>query len=254
MDQQKIAFQYKEKLYHYTSFESACKIISLDQLKFSELNKMNDINESYRPSYCPINANNNTIENEISKYRQISLTMDGAYMGFNIPAMWGHYAERGNGVCLVFDKLKLLKSIDKESNSDPVIYTDEYNSDVIIIEDNISDFIKKHKEELFFRKTRDWSYEQEYRIIKRYDSKTETLKYLPLKNSLMAIVMLYAKGVEKRYSVFNSAEYRILNELIKDKPIVELGRILDETNLTYNNGDEFWSSKKKSHLTVDSGN
>ena len=74
---------------------------------------MNDINELYRPLafyYHPRhdNRNNDDIHKKMKedyyKYQQISLTMDGNRMGFDIPAMWGHYAQNGNGVCLVLTK------------------------------------------------------------------------------------------------------------------------------------------------------
>ena len=43
----------------------------------------------------------------MAKYRQISLTIDDMEqnkLGFDLHQMWGLYADKGKGVCLVFDK------------------------------------------------------------------------------------------------------------------------------------------------------
>ena len=75
---------------------------------------MNDINESYRPlsSYIEDGDSSNTdsqkkleaAESQLKRIRQTSLSMDDETPGFAIPAMWGHYADKGEGICIVFDK------------------------------------------------------------------------------------------------------------------------------------------------------
>ena len=97
-----------EKLYHYTSFESAIKILVSNKLLFGKLSNLNDINESFRPLFYSSSINHENALKELSKYKQISLARDGKLKGFAIPSMWGHYAEKGYGVCLVFDKRSCL--------------------------------------------------------------------------------------------------------------------------------------------------
>ena len=79
-------FEKMEKLYHFTSFDTAMKIIESNRLRFGRLNNMNDIHESDKIVF--VDANNHPIDkfpsdvldalyDEIYKYRQISLTADG---------------------------------------------------------------------------------------------------------------------------------------------------------------------------------
>ena len=90
-------------VYHYTSIESAKKILETKSLRFGRLNGMNDINESYRAIWYPHEAEDvDKYENAVYSYRQISLTLDKpTKRGFDIPPMWGHYAQKGAGVCIV---------------------------------------------------------------------------------------------------------------------------------------------------------
>jgi hypothetical protein len=51
-------------------------------------------------------------EEEMQRYQQISFIQDRVhdgfeYLGFDLQTMWGLYAEKGYGACLVFDKNKL---------------------------------------------------------------------------------------------------------------------------------------------------
>lgn len=53
----------------------------------------------------------------MAKYRQISLTIDDMEqnkLGFDLHQMWGLYADKGKGVCLVFDKDTLCNNLDKD--------------------------------------------------------------------------------------------------------------------------------------------
>ena len=103
----------KKNLYHYTSFESAVKIIASKKLLFSEINKVNDINESCGPNYIVKDLTDSIEADKIMKhFTQISFTSDTRLnKGFDIPAMWGHYGDRGHGACLVFDRKNILQEI-----------------------------------------------------------------------------------------------------------------------------------------------
>ena len=163
-------------LYHYTTFESAVKIITSKTILFSKIERLNDINESsgYKILFSDINGQ----KEEVKRYedlhknlKQISFTTDKVdKKGFAIPAMWGHYASRGSGVCLVFDRVK-FQSIFKP----PTYYCNEveykkYKDLSAICYDkekysNINDFVRRNKDDIFFVKTQDWKYEQEFRLI-----------------------------------------------------------------------------------------
>lgn len=198
-----------ERLYHYTPFDSAIKILQGRTLLFGRLKDMNDINELYRPMVPNFNPDlprenferlYNNLKKEIGKYQQISLTVDDFQKGFNIPAMWGHYADKGNGVCLVFDKNKFIKSLGNGQKRhilfDGVSYTDEFSSTVFCqakTDGSIVTLNDEEEKEYFFRKTKDWRYEQEFRVLVKTDS--ESREKLDFQDSLLAIVMHNAKSV-----------------------------------------------------------
>lgn len=190
-------FYSKKRLYHYTSIQTACKILNSSQLKFGQLCGMNDINESGRFVAYPANSNNDASElpilQEWAKHRQISFTEDrGKRLGFDIPAMWGHYADRGQGVCLVFDKEQLLSCLSQDMYQGSIQYG-KYRGVIQCDDANVVRFFKKHHKSLFFKKTQDWRYEQEYRIVARTEKSAEDYLFLPFAPScLMAVIVCHA--------------------------------------------------------------
>ena len=133
-------FEQTEKLYHFTKFDTALKIIESNRLRFGRLDNMNDIHENDKIVFA--DANNqyinefpsevlDTLHDEIYKYRQISLTAEsepGEKLGFNLHQMWGLYADKGEGVCLVFDNKELKKWLDVEIEPKRVSYDDTIES------------------------------------------------------------------------------------------------------------------------------
>jgi hypothetical protein len=111
-------FQDTDKLYHYTSFETALKIIAAGKLRYGRLRDMNDVNEAYRYVYYnhDLNISSQNVLQELALYRQLSFSVDGGNLGYNISPMWGHYAHKGRGVCLVFDKNKIKKLLSLETD------------------------------------------------------------------------------------------------------------------------------------------
>ena len=199
-----------KRLYHYTKFQSAVKILDSMSLKFGSLDGMNDINERYRPLCIPV-SNETNIEafsekfyKQLSYVKQISLTRDiGKHYGFDIPAMWGHYAEMGEGVCFILDK----KKIEKEAK------LAKYICSRVTYLDTHHDFILK--KELFFTKTKDWSYEQEFRILELDACSKDS--FLNIRNALIAIV-LYDNSSQ---SVFGMTKYKLIKAISYDIPILE---------------------------------
>lgn len=207
----------KEYFYHYTSFESAIKIIASRTLLFSDIKRLNDINESCGPNILYAGCSEDEIsknEELLNKYIQVSLTMDCSNRrGFDIPAMWGHYASRGHGVCLVFDKDRFIASVNNECLYHcPVIYEQINDPNEIVYDKNqnilFDDFLRLSKDALFFHKTPDWSYEQEYRVIDISDERRE----LNVSKSLMAVI-LYNRNHE---NYLKSVEYKSLSKVGRD--------------------------------------
>lgn len=247
-----------EKLYHYTRFESCMKIIRSNTLLFGRLKDMNDINELYRPLYSTNLSCENAekAQNLINKLQQISLTRDKKkMMGFDIPSMWGHYGDKGNGVCLVFDKQKLLNIL---SNNELILFKGEikyrssFHSSISVKYDkygNIKPFSKNELKQFFFSKTKDWINEQEYRILAINNINQERLS-LSLQDSLMAIIMHNASDVENHESVFSSKQYDELSKIFNPDKIWEYGTFVEERNIRNNNGDTIWSTVNLNNLKI----
>lgn len=106
-------FSEMTRLYHFTNFDAACKIIESRKLKFGKMFRMNDIIESNRivfdrlvvESEEDIKYNGMYAEREMHKYQQISFSKDRkhndvVFMGFDLHTMWG--AVCGKGMWCVF--------------------------------------------------------------------------------------------------------------------------------------------------------
>ena len=90
-------FARMSRLYHFTSFESACKIVESKRLRFGKLSQMNDLVESNKMVFQRVvfggleedNLNGSFAEKEMHKYQQISFAQDRCsdgriYEGFNL--------------------------------------------------------------------------------------------------------------------------------------------------------------------------
>lgn len=259
-------FNNTERLYHYTTYNSALKILQSHTLLFGRLKDMNDINELYRPLaffYHPRHGyrNNDDIHKKMKedfyKYQQISLTHDGNRMGFDIPAMWGHYAQNGNGVCLVFDKAKLTTYLDEKKRQQRIVYDDikytkdyspeiNYNTDP---NNNLIAFGEEEEKDYFFHKTEDWSYEQEFRVIIKSDS--EEREKLNFKDSLLAIIMHNAESAGPERSIFGSTECESIKNIVQNHiAILEHSAWYQDTQLTIRE-ETIWESNPVDLKNID---
>ena len=201
-------------VYHFTTFESAVKILTTKTLLFSPVEKLNDINESIGPCCLFTNENDEKEGNDLlGAYRQISFSSDsGTRRGFDIPAMWGHYASRGHGVCLVFDKKKIEEDVGQNPSrlAGKVLYSSIEPASILYEKQtygNLDIFIRTNKRELFFHKTCDWEYEQEYRIIQLCDDRNQQM--FDISDSLVAVIL----HVRLHEDFLNSIEYRALSKI-----------------------------------------
>ncbi len=216
-------FYKTEKLYHYTSFEKALGILETNELWFGYLKDLNDINELYRPLFYERLSPEieEQAKQEMGKYQQISLTKDFCRMGFDVPAMWGHYGDNGKGVCFLFNKEKLLNNLSSGIYHEDVKYVGpEYPFSIFFgVRDNkIESFSKDDIDEFFFKKTNDWSYEQEYRLLVRTDV-SERYR-LPLRDSMIAVVIRDARIEDEKHNVEDSAKLKELRKLVKPSCLI----------------------------------
>ena len=163
-----------KKLYHYTSYDTFKKIFYSDRLKFSESVNMNDIIEANKRMH----SDNNQIKllfalkDTLSSYKQISFTMDydSIIKGCMSNSMWYHYGDKRNGVCIEFDFDKLQTLMPHKAKSGIVSYKYLMKDNILLPSSakTISDvetFVKRNLRKIFFYKTNEWKYENEYRII-----------------------------------------------------------------------------------------
>ncbi len=269
-------FKQTEKLYHFTSFDTALKIIESNRLRFGRLSNMNDIHENDKLMFADANGKGidefpsdvlDVLYDEIYKYRQISLTADDEVEdknGFDLHQMWGLYADKGEGVCLVFDKKELKNYFDWPIIShERVKYDEDVESFVIsdsqspeaVIED-----VRDRIPEIFFHKRKEWEHEQEYRLIKRCQN-TIKEEYLLLGHALKFVIL------SSKLRNIDEVRYFKNIEIIKDKAKkVEEARNVGKAGaiqvLVYGNGlfdyslatedgeEELWNSKEGYDILV----
>ena len=187
-------------LFHYTKFSSFLKIMEDMTLLPSSFGNLNDMNEG--------NVNNmNMNENFMVMYNAEKYIKERChllcfsqnydicgfgYEGTNHPAMWAHYAENSNGVCIVIDKEAFIKKNKKNLDSHFYKFEDvEYNlfntpndTEINYEANTPEEFIINNWKPLFFMKHNDWENEDEHRLfIMDYDGKLSIdgcIKYIVL--------------------------------------------------------------------------
>lgn len=249
-----------EKLYHFTSFDTALLIIKSLKLKFSSLSNTNDICENSKNIYNYFYGDNyisiDEIRDEIYKYRQISFSIDkelDGRVGFDLHQMWGLYGDKGYGACLVFDKERLLNSLKK--NSGEVLYQKDFSADTFTdIKEmpDIKKWIRKNKNKLFYIKRKEWEHEQEFRIIKRFNNDDKD-EFLDISDSLKYIIIANAKSIKNNETIESSCEYCKLSKVIRGKDIKILfyESFLGETKLIYKKEYDIWNSSKGYNINND---
>lgn len=225
-------FDPEKYLYHYTRFETACKILASRRLLFSKLNELNDTNESWRNIYQPLDSSEKLRWEDLSShYMQLSFseTRNNA-PGFLIGPMWGHYAEKGRGVCMAFDKERLLERVNGYWHGS-ISYKPEYNGEMNI---ESRDDLDSLRTEFFFTKNRQWEYEQEFRVVARDPSPDG----MSIEGCIVAVIM-FATGNDN--STFGTAEEKALSLLICKEKVLELGVFINDWNLRNRDGNQLWS-------------
>lgn len=135
-----------ETLYHYTSFEAFCSIVKSDRFIMSNFSKANDYKERAKLH-----------TDEISQYRYLSCThyrgINAELLSYTNAPLWYFYANKNNGVCICFDKNKLLNKID--------VVKDGF----ILYRNGVTHIDGQSAIEYLMEKRKSWEYEQEYRIL-----------------------------------------------------------------------------------------
>lgn len=243
-------FNSANRLYHFTRFETALKIIASDKLRFGKLSGMNDVCENSKLIYNRFcsdvqDCSTNDIFNEMSNYRQISMTYDTENkMGFDLQQMWGLYADKGKGVCLVYDKNEILKALQDGDRAGIVKYDIQVTPDTIVsiqTNDNLEDNVRANYKYLFFRKREEWEWEQEYRIVRRCADNKEA--FLDVSGCLKFIIMQNAESQGNGENVMASVEYRVMASVVGKIPILQYAQFVDNPLLDYQAEINIWNGK-----------
>ena len=168
-------------LFHFTSWKNFQLIMNDLSLLPSSFGNLNDLNEA--------NVNNmNMTENFMVMYDAEKYIKERCHLlcfsqnyeingigqeGSNHPAMWAHYAENSDGVCIVIDKEKFIKTNRQILDTHCYQFGGVSYSIINTLDDEEIDykvetpeeFIKNNWEGLFFLKHKDWENEDEHRLL-----------------------------------------------------------------------------------------
>lgn len=217
-----------DELYHYTSSDAAILgILATGTLRLSPFEGTNDLWES-RPlmpnlevsgepneSHIDIHAVRGDVDRYVRGFSKVAcFTLDWALpdhvmnregsRGWNHLSLWAHYGAAHTGVCLRFDRDRLLAAFDSAGEtavhqfSGPVRYRKseigagpysisleqaaEFGVDAVALT-----YARTHHERLFFRKHADWASESEFRLV-RTDLSTAPF-YLDVSQALTGVII-----------------------------------------------------------------
>lgn len=174
-------FRDKNYLCHYTSFDNLCMILSTMTLKVSSFSNSNDIAELENNITCMLDSYK---KEEVKRYVKehcgyISFSINEEIYGHNrnpqfgylIPSMWGIYADRSKGACLVLDE-DIFKSVNKTALSnakwgdiETINYTPFQPLKLASSKDTSLEIIKKEYKHILCTKHTSWKHEQERRLV-----------------------------------------------------------------------------------------
>lgn len=220
-----------EKLYHFTNFDSFVKIWLSKKLKLSNRYRMNDIAEKF-----DMISGNDTTKMQaylyaISEYKQLSLSKKISYNAIEIyksPLMWGIYANNATGVCIEFNKDDLISNTNNMHYND-ITYCDyipnnslieDLDSHNILSIDDARCFVDKNLENIYFRKSAEWKFENEFRIISRRQD------FLNIKNSITCLY-LFDSDLETKEMIYNLVGSECDIKIVYLSSIFKTERILD---------------------------
>lgn len=232
------------KLFHYTSRETALEhILPTCTLRFGRLPRTNDPRE-FGPTLFTIGGYGDM--EDFNPFELIAdadrllresvhllcLTEDqprhptrGRYGdGPERARMWAQYAGNHSGVCLVFDKERLLGAAEEQFPTTPnrsllhqrvrylvrgeeprmrMLHQPDAGQDLSGIIENM---VREHADELFFTKDWDWESESEYRLLLR--GETNEIEELDVSEALEAVI-----AGPRFHPVYKHALWRLCEEL-----------------------------------------
>lgn len=226
-------FEETSRLYHFTSAKAAFRIIESGKLRFGKSYRLNDLIESNRVVFKHLLSGGDLChddkdafaEDEMRRYQVISFAQDSnleehRILGFDLHSMWGLYANKGYGVCLVFDKNKL--ELEDTDWGDDVQYNNIVLQDFVFANKSrigLKNEIWRRRREIFFTKRKEWEYEQEFRVIRRARNEAD-LEYLDISEALSFVIVCKDFSVAGMESMFDSDLYHDLHYSFRRLPVL----------------------------------
>ena len=226
---------------HYTKSDILPLILD-NGLMFHCLRDMNDMFEHTKQVFFDTEGlpdiEQEDIRCELNRYRQISFCNDqNEKRAFMLWQMWGHYADCGKGVCLVFDKTKFSSLCGSLYAKGKVSYQkEEYGN--IILNDTPKLFFENNISEIFYTKNQDWEHEREFRVIGLFDD--DDAHYFSYKDSLLCVITLTEQSSEVLEALANH-----------NIPLLLLSNLLGDWQLTHNQSEIIWQSVNLANYKLD---
>ena len=111
--------------------------------------------------------------------------------------LWSHYADGAKGICLVFNRKELIKSLNDLNNKEFKIEEVRYNGlpTISLNQNNVRDF---DLEKPLYHKMNEWEYEKEIRIFTKVIDEHRFFNFSP--NCLVAIILgnRFERGINSR--------------------------------------------------------
>lgn len=214
-------------LFHFTKLDSFLKILDDMTLLPSTFGNLNDMNEG---NVNNMNMNENfKVMYDAERYinercHLLSFSQNYDVMGYgqegtNHPAMWAHYADNSNGVCLVIDKDTFVKKnqsvlkahFNRFEDVEYSVFNTPDDEQIEYEAKSAQEFIKRNWRALFFLKHKDCENEDEHRLfIMDYDGKLSIdgcIKYVVLGRKLfldnIRLKGIMDKVVDKGYACYH---------------------------------------------------
>lgn len=247
----------RDVLLHFTSLKYAALIISGQAMRLGDFSHSNDIYEDLRRFYAQPLIVDRSVRPDYKgsfseRARLIDSSGDIRFLSFckaeALPAnelgdawyvqsprlafqkMWGQYADKFGGACLIFDRARLENSGRqwlekwKHVGAEFAAYDVEYLSHVLSIRalsalSQLSDF--HNLQQFFSKKHNDWEDEQEFRLLFRVPP--DSINYLSVCDSLIGVRLGEKNNPNLRDEVYGESDQSFVRLLI-EKIQADLGR------------------------------
>jgi hypothetical protein len=149
------------------------------------------------------------------------------------PLMWAHYANKHSGLCLIYDKNKILEGLNEIHNSFSFCSIDYDNQPIIELYETNGTIDYKSNIPIISTKSVHWKYEDEVRIYSKRNM------YLDKSGSTISIYKSALKGVIYGARM-DEEDIDAVSKIFQNDPFYE--NIIEyNANLDYKNGGIFFT-------------